>query len=84
MKQNKFYELYIGSAERENGGKSAFIKTNKCLDEDEALHERMLLDFAVLENVVTQEEVDDINSHLGFIVEIEEDDIDEGCEFIKI
>ena len=79
----KYYELYVGS-ETENGGKSAFIKTNKCIDVNEELNERMLLDFAILENVVTQKEVDDIKSRLGFIVEIEHSDIDEGCEFIKI
>jgi len=83
MKNTLYYELYVGSSESENGGKSAFLKTNK-LVEEELNPEQMILEYAFIENVITEEEMNDINSGSGFLIPIEESDIDEGCEFIKI
>ena len=83
MKNIKHYELYVGSSETENGGKSAFLKTNKPVEE-ELNPEQMILEYAFIENVITEEEMNDINSGSGYLIPIDEDDIDEGCVFIKI
>ena len=82
MKTDKFYELYVGSSEAVNGGKSVFLKTNKSFEE--ALQDKMVLEFSVLEKVITEEEMNDINSGSGFLIEIDPEDIDEGCKFVRI
>ena len=63
--KTKFYEVYIGSAEFENGGRHVYLKTNKTFEEE--IQNKMVLEFAVLENLITNEDIDDIDNGCGFI-----------------